>query len=88
VVDNLFRLFGVGKFVTWQARTEGPRSAIVKQVAPPFKILDAVYKDVATAGDRKGLETTASIPLAGKLYYWWFGKGYEKSERQRERDRK
>jgi len=28
------------------------------------------------------LEITASIPLVGKLYYWWFGKGAEKSERR------
>jgi len=87
-VDNLLRLFGISKFVTWKAREEGVGSAMVRQVAPPFKFIDAVTKDISTAGDEKGLETTASIPLIGKLYYWWFGKGVKKSERRRKKTSK
>jgi hypothetical protein len=83
--DNLLRLFGISKFVTWKAREEGVGSALVRQIAPPFKAIDAISKDIASAGNEKGLETPASIPLVGKLYYWWFGKGAEKSERRRSR---
>jgi hypothetical protein len=74
-VDNLLRLFGISKFVTWKARTEGVGSAMVRQIMPPFKAIDAITKDIATAGNEKGLEITQSIPVFGKLYYWWFGKG-------------
>jgi hypothetical protein len=83
VVDNLMRLVGVSKFATWKAREEGAGSALVKIVAPPFKAADAITKDILQAGDEKGLEIAQSIPVVGKLYYWWFGKGAAKSERQR-----
>jgi hypothetical protein len=81
-IDNMFRLLGVSKFVAWQARREGLRSAVVKQIAPPAKAADAVLQDATTAGDGKGLEITQSIPIFGKLYYWWFGKGADKTERK------
>jgi hypothetical protein len=83
VVDNLLRLMGISKFVTWKVREEGAGSGAVRQIAPPFKAIDALTKDIATAGDEKGLETTSSIPVVGKLYYWWFGKGKAKAERRR-----
>jgi hypothetical protein len=88
IVDNLFRLAGVNKFVTWQARREGVRSAVVKQVAPPFKLGDAVIKDIQTWGDKKGFESAQSVPLVGKLYYWWFGRGVEKKKQQVKRNAK
>lgn len=83
VVDNLMRLAGVSKFATWKAREEGPGTAAVLMAAPPFKAINAIYKDIMTAGDEKGLESVQSIPLVGKLYYWWFGKGAGKSEKKK-----
>jgi hypothetical protein len=82
-VDNMLRLFGISKFVTWKAREEGVGSAAVRQISPPFKFIDSLSKDINSAGDEKGLETIGSIPVAGKLYYWWFGKGREKIERKK-----
>jgi hypothetical protein len=81
-VDNMLRLLGISKFVTWKAREEGAGSAMVRQISPPFKALDAISKDINSMGDGKGLEITQSIPVVGKLYYWWFGKGAGKSERK------
>ncbi|RJR10437.1 hypothetical protein C4588_03265, partial [Candidatus Parcubacteria bacterium] len=75
VVDNVLRLFGVSKFVTWKARTEGVGSAMTRQILPPFKFIDALTKDVVTAGDDKGLKTIESIPVVGKLAYWHMGRG-------------
>jgi hypothetical protein len=83
VADNMLRLFGISKFVTWKAREEGVGSAAVRQISPPFKFIDSLSKDINSAGDEKGLETIGSIPVAGKLYYWWFGKGREKIERKK-----
>jgi hypothetical protein len=80
VVDNMMRLAGVSKFATWKAREEGPGTAAVLMAAPPVKFINSVYKDIMTAGDEKGLESVQSIPLVGKLYYWWFGKGAGKSQ--------
>lgn len=78
LVDNMLRLFGVSKFVTWKARTEGLGSAAARQILPPFKFLDAATKDIVKAGDDKGLETLASIPVVGKLAYWHMGRGLHK----------
>jgi hypothetical protein len=78
-IDNMFRLLGVSKFVAWTARREGISTAIVKQIAPPAKLPDAALKDITQAGDGKGMEMTQSVPIFGKLYYWWFGKGADKT---------
>ncbi|MCK5451195.1 MAG: hypothetical protein KAI70_05475 [Candidatus Omnitrophica bacterium] len=80
VTDNILRLFGVSKFVTWKARTEGVGSALSRQILPPFKFIDAAGKDILHAGDEKGLEVMASIPIAGKLAYWHFFRGKHKRE--------
>lgn len=78
VADNVLRLAGASKFVTWTARTEGAGTALAKQVLPPFKFIDSLTKDIYNAGDDKGLELTASIPLVGKLAYWHLGRGTTK----------
>lgn len=75
VVDNVLRLFGISKYVTWQARTEGMGTALAKQILPPFKFFDSLYKDFRTAGDDKGLETVSSVPVVGKIAYWHIGRG-------------
>lgn len=80
VTDNVLRLAGSSKFVTWKARTEGVGSALARQILPPFKFIDSVTKDVYNAGDDKGLELTASIPLLGKLAYWHLGRGTTKRD--------
>jgi len=78
VVDNILRIAGISKFVTWKARTEGVGSAMAKQILPPFKFIDSLTKDIVTAGDEKGLQTISSIPFAGKIGYWHFGRGRHK----------
>jgi len=78
LADNILRLAGSSKFITWKARTEGIGSAAAKQVLPPFKFIDSLTKDIYNAGDNKGLELTASVPLLGKLAYWHLGRGTTK----------
>lgn len=74
-VDNVLRLFGVSKYITWQSRTEGVGTAVAKQILPPFKFINSLYKDIVTAGDDKGLYTAQSLPIVGKLAYWHMGRG-------------
>lgn len=80
VVDNILRLFGVSKFITWKARTEGVGSALARQILPPFKFIDSTGKDIINAGDERGLELLASVPIVGKLAYWHIGRGASKRE--------
>ena len=83
-VDNVLRAVGFSKYLTWKARTEGIGSAMARQILPPFKFIDSVYKDIAN-GVENGSEIAQSIPLGGKLYYWWFGKGqYKDSKKNKE----
>jgi len=78
VVDNILRLAGSSKFITWKARTEGVGSALSRQVLPPFKFIDSATKDIYNAGDDKGLEVLGSVPILGKLAYWHIGRGVGK----------
>jgi len=78
VVDNILRLGGISRFVTWQARREGVGSAAAKQILPPFKLLDALTKDIYSFGDDSGFKSLDSVPLVGKLAYWRLGQGAEK----------
>jgi hypothetical protein len=78
--DNMLRLFGVSKFVTWKARTEGVGSAATRQILFPVKFIDALSKDIIKAGDGKGLEVLSSAPIVGKLAYWHMGRGVSKRE--------
>lgn len=80
LADNILRLAGSSKYMTWKARTEGIGTAAAMQVLPPFKWLNSAYKDIRTMGDDKGLELTASIPLLGKLAYWHLGRGTSKRD--------
>jgi hypothetical protein len=77
VVDNILRLGGISRFVTWQARREGVGSAAAKQILPPFKLLDALTRDIYSFGDDKGFKSLGSVPLVGKLAYWRLGQGAE-----------
>jgi hypothetical protein len=88
VVDNIFKLFGVNRYITWQARTEGIYSALTKQLLPPFSFVDNAGKDMYKMFTdpeqlrEEGFESAQSIPLVGKLYYWWLGKGRAKSAKK------
>ncbi len=88
VVDNIFKLFGVSRYITWQARTEGLYSAISKQILPPFSFVDNAGKDIYKMFSdprqlrEEGFESAQTFPVVGKLYYWWLGKGQAKSEKK------
>lgn len=78
IIDNIFRIAGFNKYIVWQARMEGLGTAAAKQILPPFKFLNSVFKDVTKENDGGGLEMVNSIPIGGTLYYWWVGRGKTK----------
>lgn len=81
-VDNVLKLAGFSKFTIYKARQEGIGSAVAKTILPPFKAIDAAYKDVTQGNEVLKSETIQSIPIGGKLYYWWFGKGADKTKKK------
>lgn len=87
MVDNLMRVAGASRYTASQASREG-FTGIAKQILPPFKLGNALIQDIKSFGDDKGFEMTQSIPLVGKLYYWWFGKGAKKLEKKEAEQKK
>lgn len=63
-----------------EIQKEGIGTGLVKQIVPPFQFVNALWKDITTAGDKKGLEITKSIPLVGKVFHSRFGKGKKKEK--------
>lgn len=83
VFVNIARLAGIGKYHVYTVKREGVGTAAFKTIAPPFKAIDAISKDMTRAIDDgevdiNDMETVQSVPVAGKMYYWWFGAGSEK----------
>lgn len=83
VINNIFRIFGLSKYHVYSARREGIGTAAFKVIAPPFKAVDSAYKDMAKLAedgeiDPDEVETLGSVPIAGKMLYWWFGAGANK----------
>lgn len=88
VIDNLLKPFGVSKWLLYKIRSDGLGQAAFEYSLPPMKFVHSIWKDVNHAGDPivfpdghtepRMLEITASIPIGGKLWYWWFGRGRQK----------
>jgi hypothetical protein len=87
VVDNIWKTLGLSKYQIWQFRMEGARELAIKMIAPPFKIIEGITRDYnkLSKDDFEAInsETIQSIPLGGKLFYWWFGKGKQKVLKRR-----
>ncbi|MCP4613013.1 MAG: hypothetical protein GY845_30335 [Planctomycetes bacterium] len=85
VTDNLLRIVGLSKYTIWQGRREGIGTALMKLILPPAKFINSAWKDLNTLVKepeklKEGVEVTGSIPIVGKMYYWWFGKGTTKNK--------
>ena len=78
LVNNIFKMFGIGKWVMYQARREGLMSALSRMIWPPFKLMDDLYKDVVNMRELPEWDTWSNLPVFGKFYYWWFGRGSQK----------
>jgi len=88
VIDNILRLLGFSRWQLYKARQEGVGTMLWQTITPPAKLVDSIIKDSSAIYNQKleslpDLETIQSVPLVGKLFYWWFGKGSIKSDRKR-----
>jgi hypothetical protein len=92
VIDNIYRLLGASKYDVYKAREEGIGTTVLRKILFPASIFDRLSKDIETvatdkeyekgpmAGENYKFESTQTIPVGGKLYYWWFGRGAQKQE--------
>jgi hypothetical protein len=90
VIDNIAKLIGFSRYTTFQVQREGLGSAVGQQILPPTKLIDDVsrdtidlFKDWDENAKADKLRTPENIPVIGKLYYWWFGKGVEKKQKRK-----
>lgn len=89
VVDNLLRLVGFSKWQVYTGRKEGFMKVFLASQLPPYALIDDLVRDGLDISAGKypyekpisHLRTIKDIPLAGKLYYWWFGGGSDIEEK-------
>ena len=79
VVDNILKAFGFSRYQLNMVGKSGPAEVVTQMFIPPRKFLNNVAKDFRTF-NKDGLtlensKSIRSIPLAGELYYFWFGAG-------------
>lgn len=82
IVDNILKIVGFNKFLVGNTARRGPRSTLMEMIFPPMRFVDSAFKDARTVL-KDGFqpdqwETINGIPIAGELYYWWFGRGRTK----------
>lgn len=88
LIDNLLKPFGLSKFFLYKVRGEGILAAIGQFISPPARVGVSIVKDIFLAGtpvktgrkstEPRMFEFPTSIPIGGKLWYWWFGRGAQK----------
>ena len=87
LLNNIFKMFGFGKWMLYTARREGLGKAFANQILPT-KLIDDVYKDIITKKDIMDLRTISNVPVAGKFWYWWFGGGSDEAKQRSKEARK
>ena len=88
VLNNILGLVGLSKFQIYQAKEKGFTGTVKDIVVPPlFAVFDDLFTDVAKGvqGKReiKDFEVWKGIPLVGRFYYWWVGRGSEKQKKNK-----
>ena len=87
-MDNIFKLAMLSKYQVENFRKDGIGKAILSSAIPPTNVFDDLYKDITDkklyTGEKPitSIKTIRNIPVAGKLYYWWFGAGTEVKEKE------
>ena len=86
LVDNLVRLSGLSKYTIYKAKDMGPAEAFADFITPPTRLFKSAVIDATDIWkgdfDPNEAEVIQSIPILGKFYYWWFGKGRAKIEKK------
>lgn len=81
VADNILKLFGFSRYTIYKAKEDGIGSAALSQILPPIGLFDDIGKDVMdmtkedSEFELKDSRVLGGIPVVGKFYYWWYGKG-------------
>jgi hypothetical protein len=87
VVDQIAMLAGFSRYTLRRISEQGLGKAVKEQIFPPTNFVDNLskdlinlYKDFDKSASINEMRTVQDIPLVGKFYYWWFGKGRQLPE--------
>lgn len=85
LLNNILGLVGISKFQIYQAKEKGFTGTVKDLVVPPlFSFFDDLFTDTVKVAEGKreikDMEVLKGIPLVGRFYYWWVGRGREKSK--------
>ena len=91
VIDQIAMLAGFSRYTVNKISEVGIGTALIQQIIPPTNFVDNLskdllnlYKDFDKSADINELRTIQDIPLIGKFYYWWLGKGKKITEKYSE----
>ena len=92
IIDNVLRPIGISKYLLYRIREDGAQAVLGYFLLPPTPLIDGIWRDIRFAGkpvktgpnrkEPRMYEFTRSIPMFGKEYYWWFGRGAQKTREQ------
>lgn len=78
-VDTIAKAFGFNRYTFVNIGKEGLGKTFAEQILPPTQLIDDLSKDTVDIAqgdfDPNRARTIRDIPVGGKLYYWWFGRG-------------
>lgn len=87
VWDNILKIMGFSKYTIYQGKEKGLGAVIFSITNPPVNVLNDPFVDFTYFQthpfDPTKLQSINNIPLVGKPFYWWVGKGADKSEKKR-----
>lgn len=73
--ENLFKLSGFSRYTVYNTRKKGLVGGAIDFVMPPTDYLNDLYFDAMSLGDDKGFKSSKYVPILGKPFYYWFGRG-------------
>lgn len=89
VVDNMLKTVGFNKYTLDKSKEIGlGRAALESFLLPPTAFVDDAVRDfvdVFDPEDDKPSRSVRNIPIGGEMYYWWFGRGSQQTEKAREK---
>jgi hypothetical protein len=101
VVDNMLKTAGITKYQIYQSKQDGLANTMMQYmfVPPLYAPVDNAVKDVSamigkenkrtgeyTRMKPKDAQSLSYVPVVGKFYYWWYGGGKTKLEKQKQKD--
>lgn len=80
LANSALGVVGLNKYLTEEIKREGLGTALKEQAIVLPTILDSAVTDIANEKSIDEGKSIKSLPLVGKLYYYWFGNGAQINE--------